>query len=101
MRNKINFGIVAVILFIIFAVILLIQLILKLTGHIPTDTQILYIGFGAMMSYLLIMSYNLGQFVGEVREFMKITKNSFKKIGADSTAKRLWGNKQDDVWDKV
>ncbi|MCX6707932.1 MAG: hypothetical protein NT001_07435 [Candidatus Woesearchaeota archaeon] len=83
MKQKINFGIVAIILFMIFALILLIQLILKLTNHSPTDTQILYIGFGAIISYLLIMSYKLGQFVGEVRGFMAISKNSFRKISRD------------------
>ena len=82
-RKRINLGIVAVILFVIFAIILLMQLMLKLTGHSPTDTQILYIGFGAIISYLLVMSYKLGQFVGEVRAFMAISKNSFKKISRD------------------
>jgi len=87
-KNKINAGIVAVILFIIFAIVLLIQFVLKLTGHSPTDVQILYIAFGVIISYLLVMSYNLGQFVGEVRASMIITKNSFRKLSMEITELR-------------
>ena len=63
-----------VFLFIIFSIILIIQLILKLTNHSPVDIQIIYIIIGVMFSYLLMMSYKLGVFVGEVREFMQTTK---------------------------
>lgn len=79
-KNKINIGVIAVILFIIFAAILIIQIILKLIGKSSTNVQILYVGQGVIISYLLIMSFKLGQFVGEVREFMKIAKNSFRKL---------------------
>lgn len=82
-KNIFNAGNIAVFLFVVFAVLLLIQIILKLTGHSPTETQIIYIFIGAIISYLLVMSYNLGQFVGEVRGFMTISKNSFRKMGRD------------------
>lgn len=73
-QNKL-FGAIVMILFIIFVIIFVIQIILKLTSHSPTDIQILYIGFGLIVSYLLVMSYRLGIFVGEVKEFM----NSIRK----------------------
>ncbi|MBU2639935.1 MAG: hypothetical protein KKG75_04495 [Nanoarchaeota archaeon] len=69
-----------IVLFVILAIILIIQLILKLSKHSPTDIQILYIGMASILSYLLMMSYKLGTFVGEVKEFMKTTKNSFSKL---------------------
>lgn len=83
MKNNKIFGYILGILFVLFAIFLIIQLILKLIGHSPTDVQILYVSFGMILSYLLIMSYKLGTFVGEVKEFMKITKNSFSKLKED------------------
>lgn len=68
------------ILFVVFAILLIIQITLKLIGGSPTDIQILYVAFGAIVSYLLVMSYKMGTFVGEVREFMKTTKNTFSSI---------------------
>jgi len=76
-------GLVAGTIFIVFGVILIIQIILKLIGHSPSDIQMLYIGFGVIVSYLLLMSYTLGTFVGEVKEFMEVTKNSFAKLKED------------------
>ncbi len=76
-------GTTATILFVIFATIFIIQLILKLTGHSPTETQLLYIGMSGIISFLLAMSYKAGVFVGEVNEFMKTTKNSFAKLNED------------------
>lgn len=73
-ENKL-FGAIVMLLFIIFVIIFAVQIILKLTGHSPTDIQVLYTGFGVIISYLLIMSYKMGVFVGEVKGFM----NSFKK----------------------
>ena len=81
-RNKVLNWIV-VLLFLIFAIIFIIQLILKLTGHSSTDVQLLYIGVGLILSYLLVMSYKMGIFVGEVNQFMKISKNSFAKVRED------------------
>ncbi|MDP2909202.1 MAG: hypothetical protein Q8N77_05330 [Nanoarchaeota archaeon] len=74
--------------FILLAIILAVFLILKITGHSPTDVQILYVGFSAVISYLLIMSYKIGLFVGKVNEFMNITKNSFKKLDEAIKKKR-------------
>ncbi|MBL7117016.1 MAG: hypothetical protein ISS25_04265 [Nanoarchaeota archaeon] len=70
-------------LFLILAIIFIIQLTLKLLRDSPTDFQVLYVGFGVVVSYLLIMSFKIGMFVGKVNEFMKITNNSFKKLSRD------------------
>lgn len=74
MRENKLFGTIVMIIFIIFVIIFAIQIILKLTNHSPTDIQILYVGFGLTISYLLVMSYKLGVFVGEVKEFMNSTR---------------------------
>lgn len=67
-------GTMATVIFIIFAVILIIQILLKLTGYSPTEVQLLYITMGVMASYLLATSYKFGVFVGEVKGFMRTTK---------------------------
>ncbi len=84
MRKSNIIGYIAITIFIIFAIVLGIQIFLKLTGNSPTDIQILYTSFGLIISYLLLMSFKLGTFVGEVREFMKITKNSFSRLKEDT-----------------
>lgn len=71
---------VIVSVFILLTVILILFLMLKITGHSPTDTQILYVGFSVVISYLLMMSYKIGLFVGKVNEFIGTTKNDFKKL---------------------
>ncbi|MFC1752397.1 hypothetical protein ACFL96_03270 [Thermoproteota archaeon] len=87
-KNKINIGTIAVMLFIILSAILIIQITLKLIGRSPTDIQILYIAFGVIVSYLFFMSYKIGEFVGEVREFMKISKNTFRKLGLEISIRK-------------
>ena len=79
---------VAIVIFIVLSVIFITQLILKLIGGSPSDIQILYIGFGAIVSYLFIMSYKIGYFIGETKQFMRtnkefmtISKNTFRKFG--------------------
>lgn len=67
-------------IFILLTTVFVTLLILKITGHSPTDIQILYVGFSVLISYLLVMSYKIGLFVGKVNEFMNTTKNSFNKI---------------------
>jgi ABC-type antimicrobial peptide transport system permease subunit len=66
--------------FVLLTLILIVFLILKITGHSPTDVQILYVGFSVVISYLLMMSYKIGVFVGKVDAFMNATKNNFKKL---------------------
>jgi len=68
-----NKKIILEIIFWILLAILMYQLILKITGHSPTDITILYTGFGVIISYLLITSYN----IGKSEEFMENTKESY------------------------
>ncbi len=86
-------------LFIIFAIILIIQLTLKLTGHSPTETQLLYVSMGAIASYLLAASYKFGVFVGEMKGFVSATKAHMAEVrgfmGATQThLAKLSGNKK-------
>ena len=69
--------------FVLLTLILIVFLILKITGHSPTDVQILYVGFSVVISYLLMMSYKIGVFVGKVDAFMNATKNNFKKLNEE------------------
>jgi len=85
-ETKINIGTIAMILFVIFSIIFIIQITLKILGRSPTHIQILYMVIVALVSYLFVMSYKLGQFVGEVKEFMKVSKSSFKKIYSETSS---------------
>lgn len=69
--------------FVLLTIILVVFLVLKITGHSPTDVQILYVGFSVVISYLLMMSYKIGVFVGKVDAFMNATKNNFKKLNEE------------------
>ncbi len=86
-RNFIE--IITEIIFWILLIILAYQLLLKISGHGPTDFALLYTGFGAIMTYLLTLSYKLGSFVGRVEEFMKNTKESFNRLREDIAKKRF------------
>lgn len=59
------------------------QLILKVTGHSPTDAQVIYTALGIIITYLLGLSFKMGLFMGKVEEFMNTTKNSFRKMGTE------------------
>lgn len=76
--NK-TIGAIITIIFIILMILLVIQIILNLTNHSPSDIQILYLGMSVIISYLLAMSYKMGSFVGEVKEFMNTTKLELEK----------------------
>lgn len=71
------------IIFIIFALIFIAQLILKITGHSPTEIQLLYIGFGGMFAFLIMMIASFYTFKGKVEEFMSTTKNNFHHMRSD------------------
>ncbi len=50
------------------------MLLLKITGHSPTDAQILYGIVGSTFVYLVAFSFKAGKFAGRVGEFMINTK---------------------------
>jgi hypothetical protein len=55
---------------------------MKLTGHSPSELQILYLGFGGILTWLFAMTYKIGGFFGEFKEFREMTKENFHKIEA-------------------
>ena len=69
-------SIILQILIAIFTTILIIQLLLKLTGHSPTEVQIIYAVIIALIVYLFSVSYKLGR----IDENMKITNYRLSKI---------------------
>ena len=71
------------VLFWILLVWLLAQFILKFLGHSPTDIQVLYGGFVAIVAYLLEFSFRMGRFTGKVEEFMIVSKHSFTRLRAE------------------
>lgn len=83
MKNKKFIFIFLLIIFIIFSLVFILQLFLKFMNKSPADLQIIYVALGVVTSYLLVMSYNLGLFVGKSKEFMAASKNTFQKISHD------------------
>mgnify|MGYP001558105416 CR=1 FL=1 len=58
-------------------------ILLKIFGHSPTDTQLLYGGFSAIMIYLVGLTFTFGRFSGKADEFMSAAKNSFALMRND------------------
>jgi len=61
-------------------------ILLKIFGHSPTDTQLLYGGFSAIMLYLVGLTFTFGRFSGKVDEFMSTAKHSFALMRSDISA---------------
>lgn len=80
---KSNFEIIVEIVFWVMLVILVYQLLLKITGHSPADIAVLYTGFIAMTTYIVSLTYKFAKFSGKVEEFMKNTRQSFSGIKVD------------------
>ena len=71
------------ILFWIFFVIVVYQLTLKISGHSPTEMQIIPAILFFTTSYVISFSVKTAKFQGRVEEFMEAAKISFKKISED------------------
>ncbi len=70
-------------IFVILAIIGIIQLVLKLTGHSPSELQLLYIGFGCIGGYLFILTAQLSKFSGKTEYFMNHTTKELKEMKSD------------------
>ncbi|MDP4012821.1 MAG: hypothetical protein Q8R00_04420 [Candidatus Nanoarchaeia archaeon] len=86
------FQIIIETIFWILLVIFVYQLVLKITGHSPTELTILYSGFTIIVTYLLTATYRLGKFTGHIeefmgttKEFMRTTKESFVRNREDTS----------------
>lgn len=71
------------IIFYILLVWLLIQIILKLSGNSPSLDSILTTGLGVIISYLLLATLQIANFMGKTSEFMENSKEAFKRIKED------------------
>ena len=76
MNKLINFIIWSV--FSILSIILIIQLLLKISGHSPTEFQVIYMWLGIITAFLLGAAYKVGIFIGRANNFMKQTKQFMK-----------------------
>lgn len=85
---KNSFQFIIEVLFWILLVVFVYQLILKISGHSPTDLTILYSGFSILITYILATTYKLGKFTGHVEEFMKNTKEHFRTLRGDISSLR-------------
>jgi len=74
---------IALIVFYLFLFWFAYQVILKLTGHSPTVETILMTAMAMLISFLLVATLKLGEFMGETRAFMKNTKESFALMKSD------------------
>lgn len=81
-KNKIIEWILTAI-FLILSAFGIALLIWSLIGDSPTGIQILSTFVGIITSYLLIATFKVGIFMGEMREFKETTKNSFIRIRDD------------------
>jgi Na+-transporting methylmalonyl-CoA/oxaloacetate decarboxylase gamma subunit len=65
--------------FVILSLIVIVQLLMKITGHSPTELQIVLIVLGIMFTFLLGMGYKIGTFMDETRTFMKMAGEMFRE----------------------
>lgn len=65
--------------FLLFLILTTIQLILKFTGHSPTETQLLFSSLIIIIIYLFGLTYKIGLFFGETKGFMKETRRFIKE----------------------
>ena len=72
-----------IITFIILIIIFIVQLSLKLTGHSPTELQILYISLAGIIIFILGISYQFGNFIGKTTEFQKRTISEIIEMKTD------------------
>ena len=80
--------IIALIIFYLFLVWLIYQIILKLTGHSPAIETVLTTGMAMIMSFLFVSILKAGEFMGETKFFMNNAQESFKKIREDMNEMR-------------
>jgi hypothetical protein len=66
--------------FVILAIIGIIQLTLKITGHSPTEFQILSSLLIIIVGFILGVGYKFGIFIGKTNNFMKNTTRQFSEI---------------------
>lgn len=82
------------VLFFLLLVLFVIQVILKITGHSPITEAILSTGISLIVGYL----FKVHHFMGQSKEFMSNTKESFKIARGDIN--RI-NNKLDFIADKI
>ena len=66
--------------FVFLILIFILQLWLKLTGHSPTELQLLYIGFSGLFICFLRMNSKFSLFMGEMQQFKHDTYRRFDSI---------------------
>lgn len=71
------------ILIIILSITVIYMIILKIVGSSPTLDQINLTLTALIGSALITIFYKFGRFEGEIREFKKITLNTFSNIKED------------------
>ena len=82
MEHKIVEKIIALI-FTALAVIVILQLVLKLTGHSPTQLQMLYGTVGILVAFMMGAGMKLGIFIGRSGHFMDLAEKKFEKVEKD------------------
>jgi uncharacterized membrane protein len=73
----------ALAVFYIFLIWLAYQIILKIAGHSPSLETILSTAIAMIISFLLVATLKVGEFMGETRSFMNHTTESFRLITID------------------
>lgn len=73
-------GILLQILFALFATVFIIQLLLKLTGHSPTELQIVYGAIISLIVYSVVASYKLIYKLGRIDEHLSNVDRGVQEV---------------------
>lgn len=91
-------NIIVAIIFFVLLVLLVIQVALKITVHSPITDILLSSTLGLVVSYIIFATNKFYHFMGQSKEFMSNTKDSFKIAREDIN--RI-NNKLDFIADKI
>ena len=74
---------IVLVTFYVFLIWMAYQIILKITGHSPSVETVLSTAIVMIISFLLLSTLKVGEFMGETRSFMGNTKESFRRMKKD------------------
>lgn len=83
MAFKKTMEIISLGIFYVFLVWLVFQIIMKMTGHSPDTETILATAITMIISFLLIATLKVGEFIGKTNSFMENAKESFRRMRED------------------
>lgn len=74
---------IVTLVFFAFLLLMLYQIVQKISGHSPSTETILSTSVVMIISFLLMATLKFSEFMGETKAFMKSTKESFRMMRED------------------